>query len=120
MSLGIQSLHSHTLHSDGLLTHQQVLDAAQKYGVSLVAFTDHDSLPDLDLIQQLKDLEHPTKWLVGIEISSGLPKSLGGGMEGGPHLLGLFVDPTNKALVEYTKKAQEQRIERTKRTVQNL
>src|SRR5258708_17235375 len=115
--MALQSLHSHTFDSDGKFTHQQVLDLAQKYGISVIAFTDHDVLPDLETLEELKKLNHPVKWLTGIEISAGLPKELGESSEGGPHVIGLFTDPTNKALQTYCKKSQEGRIEGMKMTV---
>jgi predicted metal-dependent phosphoesterase TrpH len=118
MQKDIQSLHSHTLLSDGTQTHQEVLDCAQKYGVSVVAFTDHDALPSLNQIDQLKALNHPTKWFIGIEMSSGLPKELG--KDNGPHILGLFVDPRNKALLEHCEKTQNQRVERMQSWVKSF
>lgn len=116
----IQSLHSHTLLSDGTQTHEQVLDMAKKYGISTIAFTDHDSLPDLDTINMLKGLNHDVKWLLGIELTAGLPKELGGWKEDTFHLLGLFVDPTNKALLDHCQKYQQQRMDWMKQTVKNF
>ncbi|MBI4652895.1 hypothetical protein HY750_01440 [Candidatus Kuenenbacteria bacterium] len=41
-----QNLHYHTKISDGQFNYQQILDLCQKYNISIVAFTDHDALPD--------------------------------------------------------------------------
>ena len=41
-----QTLHSHTKDSDGLLTHREVLNICSKYNIGVVAFTDHDTLPN--------------------------------------------------------------------------
>lgn len=120
MSKNIQSLHSHTLLSDGTQTHIEVLDMAKKYGISTIAFTDHDALPDLELLKRLKDLNHNVKWLLGIELTSGLPKEFGGWKEDTFHLLGLFVDPTNKALLDHCQKYQDQRVEWMQQTVKNF
>src|SRR3989344_8721321 len=119
MISGTQSLHSHTFNSDGLFTYQSLLDTVLQYGISTVAFTDHDYLPDEKTVKELKHLNHPVKWLIGIELSAGLPKELGGGVDG-PHMLGLFVDPANKKLLEHCKKSQEERITRMKIVVKNL
>ena len=52
--MGIQTLHSHTITSDGVLTHQEILDCAKENNISVVAFTDHDSLIDktFDLLKK--------------------------------------------------------------------
>jgi 3',5'-nucleoside bisphosphate phosphatase len=116
---GIQSLHSHTLLSDGHQTHSQVLDTAEKAGFSVIVFTDHDALPNNDLLKDLKKKQTSVKWSVGIEISSGLPKELDG-QPNGPHMLGLFVDPFNEKLLEYCKKTQEDKTEKFKKIIKKL
>ncbi|SRR5258708_10901988 len=115
----IQSLHSHTLLSDGKFTHLEMLNLAEKYGISVLAFTDHDYLPDGKIIDQLKAYKGPVKWLIGIEISSGLPKEMGGG-EDGPHMIGLFVDPTSKGIQDYCIKSQQERTNRMKLMVKSF
>lgn len=120
-SLRYESLHCHTLVSDGELTHKQVLDTAQQNNISAVAFTDHDSVPDENTLKELDKLwAHSTKRIVGVEISSGLPKEAGGGPSSGFHVVGLFVDPTNAALLEHCRKAQEARVVRMQKMVRNL
>ncbi|MBI2021319.1 PHP domain-containing protein [Candidatus Daviesbacteria bacterium] len=115
-----QSLHAHTLMSDGKLTHQEVLEIAEKYGIGVVAFTDHDALPDLETLERLKTLNHPTKWLVGIEISASLPGISSGSTDSDLHVLGLFVDPNNLALLQHCRKAQSERIKRMEIIVRGL
>lgn len=117
--MGIQSLHSHTKLSDGKLSHLEVLAAAEKAGIEVLAFTDHDFLPDEKILNELKSYSGPVKWLIGIEMSSGLPQELGGGVNG-PHVIGLFVDPKNPGLVEYCRRSQEAREERMRKTVINF
>ena len=119
--MGIQTLHSHTITSDGVLTHQEILDCAKENNISVVAFTDHDSLIDkktFDLLKK-KDKIIPN-WISGIEISAGLPTELGGGPCGGVHMVGLFVDPFNQQLLDYCKNAQKGRRERMVKMVSNL
>jgi predicted metal-dependent phosphoesterase TrpH len=119
MQKGIESLHSHTLYSDGKLTHFDVLDIAQRLGISVIAFTDHDALPEAELVSKLKETKSPVKWLIGIEISAGLPSEMGGGVDG-PHIIGLFIDPTNKALLSHCQKSQEERMTRMRKIVKNF
>jgi predicted metal-dependent phosphoesterase TrpH len=121
MKKGIETLHAHTRSSDGELTHLETLNACKKYGISVVAFTDHDTVPDKKVIRVLRqNMNHETKWIIGVEISSNLPKELGGKSVSNFHIVGLFVDPTNSKLVDYCKKAKEARIERLLMMVKNL
>lgn len=115
-----QNLHSHTKTSDGELTHKQVLEVCKQNKISVVAFTDHDALPNEKTLKQLQALKsHPTKWIIGCEISSGWPKEIGGPTSNF-HIVGLFVNPFDRALLEHCKKAQQSRIERMGKIVKNL
>jgi len=115
-----ETLHCHTTTSDGLLTHLQVLDACAQNNIGVVAFTDHDALPNQQTVDQLQaNKDHPTKWVVGCELSSGWPKEIGG-VGSSFHIVGLFVDPFNKELLERNRKFQESRVERMERMVKNL
>jgi predicted metal-dependent phosphoesterase TrpH len=120
MSLPYESLHNHTTASDGAQTYAEVLAAAQANGIGVVAFTDHDMLPTPADLAELKAYTGPVKWLLGCEISSGLPKELGGGPTGMFHILGLFTDPTNAALVEHCRQATAARVQRMESIVANL
>jgi len=116
----IQTLHAHTKNSDGELSHLEVLNACEQNDIAVVAFTDHDSLIDEISLKKLRNYEGKTKWVSGIEISSGLPKELGGTVSSNFHIVGLFVDPTNKALKNHCKLAKEARITRMQKMVGNL
>jgi len=116
-----ETLHSHTVLSDGDMTHLEVLDTAQKYGVGIVAFTDHDILPSTEALQQLeKHRDHPVKWIVGVELTSKLPKELGDRPLNGLHIIGLFTDPTNEPLLAYCKAVRTSRLESIEKMVKNL
>ena len=116
-----QTLHAHTTTSDGKLQHLQLLDACEENNVGVVAFTDHDSLPsnkNLNLLK--KNKSHLTKWIVGIELSSGLPKEIGDKAASSLHVVGLFVDPSNKPLLDHCVKAKLSREDRMEKIVKNL
>jgi predicted metal-dependent phosphoesterase TrpH len=115
-----ESMHNHTLASDGTQTYLEVLEAARRNKVSVVAFTDHDTLPSTADLAILKAYQGSVTWLVGCEISSGLPIELGGGVTSSLHILGLFTDPTNKALLEHCRKAVAARTQRMEQIVANL
>lgn len=121
LPMKFQDLHSHTKTSDGKLTYRQSLDVHRRFNVELVAFTDHDSVPDeksLKIINNLRD--HPTRWILGIEISSGLPQEMGGHPTSNFHITGLFIDPANLKLRRYCEKMQSARLERMELIVKNL
>src|SRR3972149_3776185 len=96
--LKYQNLHTHTTVSDGLMLYLNTLKICEKCGVGTVAFTDHDSLPGKKTVSELKKYSGPVKWISGIEISSGLPVELGGKPTSKFHIIGLFVNPFDKAL----------------------
>lgn len=116
-----ESLHTHTTLSDGKLTHQQMFELTQILGVSVIAFTDHDAVPNDEELAYLESVrESKTKWIIGIEITAGLPKELSEQSNGGLHIIGLFLDPKNTALLEHCEKAQKARVERMEKMVANL
>jgi predicted metal-dependent phosphoesterase TrpH len=115
-----ESLHNHTTASDGTQTYAEVLATAEAGGFGVVAFTDHDMLPSEADLAALRAYDGSMKWLLGCEISSGLPRELGGGATSMFHILGLFTDPTNKALLEHCRQALAARTERMERIVTNL
>lgn len=115
-----ESLHNHTIASDGTQTYLEVLESARSNGVGVVAFTDHDVLPSEADLRILSLYDGPTKWLLGCEISSGLPSELGGGPTSSLHILGLFTDPDNEALREHCRQAVEARNTRMEKIVANL
>ncbi|MDP2874248.1 MAG: hypothetical protein Q8N84_03080 [bacterium] len=115
-----ETLHCHTINSDGKLTHQEVLDLFAKNNIGVVAFTDHDALPSPKETEWLlANRQHPAKWIIGCELSSGWPKEMGG-IGSNFHILGLFVDPSNKALNERNLLFQKERVARLERMVKNL
>jgi predicted metal-dependent phosphoesterase TrpH len=119
-TLPYESLHNHTTASDGTQDYLEVLDTARVNGIGVVAFTDHDMLPSATDVKRLREYNGPVKWLLGCEISSGLPKELGGGATSSLHILGLFTDPTSSVLLEHCRRAQAARTERMERIVANL
>lgn len=115
-----ESLHSHTVISDGVMSHLDVLAAAEELGISTVAFTDHDALPDDATIAALRAYDGPVKWTLGIELSSYVPQAVGGPERGAVHILGLFVDIRNRALLNFCQAVEESRLERMRLYVGHL
>src|SRR3989344_2685753 len=105
-----QNLHTHTWFSDGKMTHRETLDVALANGCTVVAFTDHDVLPSEEMLAELESLRgHACKWVMGIEISTT-----------DPHMIGLFVDPRNEALIEHTRVMKGARIRKVQSAAENF
>lgn len=118
---GIESLHNHTTHSDGLLSHWELYSLASTLGYSVIAFTDHDALPDAEALAFLESVRsEPLKWITGIEMTARLPEDMGGKSVANFHIIGLFTDPHNAALREHCVLAQAAREQRMGTTVDNL
>lgn len=118
-TLGFETLHCHTTLSDGLLSHEEVLDVCAQNNIDVVAFTDHDVLPSPELIKKLQKKKHKTKFIIGIEMSANYVNEVEENIANF-HIIGLFVDPTNKKLKDFCKQAHDKRIIRGKRMVENI
>jgi len=118
--LQIESLHTHTTLSDGKLSHLELFKLAESLGISVLAFTDHDAVPTENIMSEIEALrQRQTKWIIGVEITATLPKDLLSSTSS-MHIIGLFVDPKNEALLRHCYLAQEDRIKRMQRMVLNL
>jgi predicted metal-dependent phosphoesterase TrpH len=83
-------LHTHSTHSDGLLTPPQLVARAAQRGVTTLALTDHDDIGGLSAARQAA-LEAGIASVDGVEISvSWHDQTL--------HIVGLHVDPDNQLL----------------------
>jgi len=104
MTAGVD-LHSHTTASDGTLTPRELVRAAARRGVRVLAVTDHDSTDGLrDAIDEAA--RHPPLTIVpGLEINCDVP-----GAE--VHILGYYVDAEAAWFQDFLR---EQRVERAAR-----
>ncbi len=116
---GVESLHNHTTLSDGELSHAELFDLAEQSGMSILAFTDHDALPDEKTVQTFAGYkDRSLKYIWGIEMTVYFPAEVS--TRGTFHLLGLFVDPFNEALKEHCQKMHLDRRLRAEGIVKNL
>ncbi len=100
-------LHTHSTKSDGSLTPTELIDAALKANLGAVALTDHDTTAGLsEAMNYAKD--KPIQVIPGIELSTAYGKI-------DIHLIGLFIDPTSKALENHLKDIIEARTIRNKK-----
>ena len=115
-----ESLHNHTIASDGTQSYIDVLKAAEQAGLGVVALTDHDALPSEQDLRMLREYGGPVQWLVGVELTSYVPKEVGGPKKGALHVLGLFVDPQNRPLQEFCRTAEIGRRQRMRAMIKHL
>lgn len=118
--LRYESLHNHTVISDGVLTHLEILEHSEKHSIGTVHFTDHDVLPNAEIMQQLRDYSGPVRWSMGIELSFGLPAEIPEWDKHSIHVNGLFIDPTNQALIDFCAGITLGRLDRMKRVVAHM
>ena len=84
-------LHLHTVASDGRLEPSELVSLAVKVGLDVIAITDHDSISGIaDAIAAAK--AYPSLTVIpGVELSTDVPR-------GEVHVLGYFIDYTDRNL----------------------
>ena len=103
-------LHSHTLHSDGDRTPEQLLAEAAAAGIRVLSVTDHDTVSGIGECRAAA-ARHGVRLVPGIEVSCDLH-----GRE--VHILGHFLDETSPALGKLETAMLAERRERMERMVQ--
>ncbi len=105
-------LHTHTTCSDGTFTPEALVRYAKEKNLKAVAITDHDTVSGNE--RALKEGQTQQIEVVpGVELSAACPK-------GSLHILGLFIDSENEAIVKATAQLQKKRRERNMKILQNL
>ncbi len=105
-------LHSHSTESDGVFSPRTAVEAAARDGVTVLALTDHDTMTGIPEAR-LAAAE------CGIELVPGVEVSCEWGRES-VHLLGLFVDPEDRALTALFDEVSERRRQRISETCSRL
>lgn len=105
--------HTHSSHSDGILTPRALVDLAVSRGVEILALTDHDSTEGIPEAIQAAS-HHPGFTLIpGVEMSTDVPG-------GEVHVLGYFVDPDDGLLQEELARLRNSRLDRGRLIVEKL
>ncbi len=106
-------LHLHSTASDGRLSPADIVRHAAEHGVSVIAITDHDSIngiaPALEAAKAFPQL----KVIPGVEINTDVP-------QGEVHVLGYFIDYTNRELQAVLEGLRDSRLERAQRMIAKL
>lgn len=106
-------LHTHTKHSDGELTTEQLLRRAVEYKLSAIAITDHDSVAAYVNDQEiLARIAHES----GLEVVPGIELSTTDAEGNKRHILGLGINPFAPELTEVLEDMQLNRLRYTSDT----
>ena len=105
-------LHSHSTHSDGLLTPAEVVTRAFEQGVKTYALTDHDELSGLPQARATAEA-HGMQFINGVEISvSWQDETL--------HIVGLNFDPEHAQIADGLRAVRAGRHQRADRIAADL
>lgn len=104
-------LHIHTTASDGTFSPSGVVRLASKAGLAAVAITDHDTVDGVDEAVKAS-VGTDVEVVPGVEISVGDTDDV--------HILGLYVDITEKDFSALMDKLKDLRTERNKELIYNL
>lgn len=103
-------LHCHSLASDGSYSPLELINMAENLNITHLALTDHDTTAGLD---EFLSYQSNVKRIPGIEISVEIDK-------GELHIVGLFIDRTNKSLMEMEEEVQHYRKKRNEKMLAAL
>jgi predicted metal-dependent phosphoesterase TrpH len=98
-------LQSHSLHSDGELSPEKVVQAAARAGVELLALTDHDSVDGVDEALETASRE-------GVELVPAAELSAVHDAYEDLHVLGYRIDHTDATLLDRLTDARDDRVRR--------
>jgi len=109
-------LHAHTTASDGTLSPRELVSAAARRGVRVLAVTDHDSTDGLrDAFDEAA--KHPPLTIVpGLEINCDAPGAAGAEV----HVLGYYVDHEAGWFQDFLREQRVERVARVHRIVARL
>lgn len=117
MERKIIDLHVHSTESDGTLTPAEVVAAAKEAGLSAIALTDHDTCSGVAKAQKAAET-CGMELIPGIELSTSY--TLPNGKEKEIHVVGLFIDTENQALLDKTAEFRTCRDSRNEKMVEAL
>ncbi|HHT9117659.1 MAG TPA: transcription antitermination factor NusB [Candidatus Hypogeohydataceae bacterium YC38] len=109
---GEADLHVHTICSDGTSTPEEVVEEAARIGLKTVGITDHDSIEAIRPAQRA-GLKKGVHVIPGIELSGYYEPSE-------VHILGLFINIEDKALLDKLQEMRRDRVSRVSAMVEKL
>jgi hypothetical protein len=106
-------LHLHTTASDGRLDPGQIVSLAISIGLDVIAITDHDTIDGVEAALEAAAASGSLKVIPGMEINTDVAK-------GEVHVLGYFIDYTDKNLAATLLKLRDSRLDRAQKMVAKL
>jgi len=111
--VGQADLHIHSTASDGRLTPAEVVQEAARRGLKFMSLTDHDTVDGIALALAAVQSFPGLKLIPGVEISTDIP-------QGEAHVLGYFIDYTDRELLETLERFRNSRLKRAQGMVAKL
>lgn len=112
MNDGCIDLHIHSDHSDGTFSVDRIITIAHRVGLVTISITDHDTISGLDAAVIAGKR-------MGLEVIPGVELSTVIGSQD-IHLLGYYIDPSDRQLLRYLTMFREERYRRAERIVKKL
>jgi predicted metal-dependent phosphoesterase TrpH len=106
-------LHLHTTASDGRLEPKEIVSLAVKVGLDVIAITDHDSIDGVRPALAAAEAFPSLMVIPGVEINTDVPR-------GEVHVLGYFIDYTDRKLAVALQRLRDSRRERAQRMIAKL
>ena len=106
-------LHLHTTASDGRLEPKEIVSLAIKVGLDVIAVTDHDTIDGVVPALAAASDSHSLTVIPGVEINTDVAR-------GEVHILGYFIDYTDKKFTATLQKLQDSRRGRAQKMIAKL
>ncbi len=106
-------LHIHSSASDGRFSPAEIVRKSVEAGLAVISLADHDNIDGIvPALEAARDFPW-LKVIPGVEISVDVP-------EGEVHMLGYFIDYTDRELLEFLERMRESRRKRAQRMIAKL
>ncbi len=106
-------LHLHTTASDGRLEPREIVSLAVRVGLDVIAVTDHDTIDGVVAALNAAQASPSLTVIPGVEINTDV-------LRGEVHILGYFIDYTDKKLAATLQKLRDSRRERAQKMIAKL
>jgi predicted metal-dependent phosphoesterase TrpH len=106
-------LHIHSTASDGLFSPEDIVRKAAEGGLTVIALTDHDSVEGIAPALMAARAFPRLKVIPGVEINTDVPT-------GEAHVLGYFIDYTNRRLLAVLEGLRTSRLKRAQGMIAKL
>jgi predicted metal-dependent phosphoesterase TrpH len=106
-------LHLHTTASDGRLEPGEIVSLAIKVGLDVIAITDHDTIDGVVPALDAASASNSLRVIPGVEINTDVAR-------GEVHILGYFIDYTDKKLAAILQTLRDSRLGRAQKMIAKL